>query len=132
MTVRMFEIDAQGHLAGSAYVDYANEALWNTLQGAGVDVQAVLAAGIGPVILETRIIYRRELRAGASVDIDCSLSFGTGRTYTVECQFSGDGGALVAQVTSTCGLLDLDSRVLLPEPATHWRGFATHPDRIGL
>lgn len=132
MTVRMFEIDAQGHLAGSAYVDYASQALWETLRSAGIDIDAVLASGVGPVILETSIRYRRELRSGDAVAIDCGLSFGDGKTYRVDCSFLRGDGEVAAEVANACGLLDLDKRALIAEPAACWRRFAAQPERIGL
>lgn len=132
MTVRMFEIDAQGHLAGAAYVSFANQALWETLRDAGIDIDALIAWGFGPVILETNIKYRRELKAGDDVEIDCSLTFNSSKTYLVRCVFHRTDGLVAAELESVCGLLDLSQRTLVPEPSARWRAVATRPELIGL
>ena len=132
LTVRMFEIDAQGHLAGSAYVDYANQAFWEKLRTAGIDIDALIASGIGPVILETNIKYRRELKAGDDVEIECNLHFKPGKTFLTQCIFHRSDGHVAAELESVCGLLDLSQRSLLADPAARWRAVATRPEAIGL
>jgi integrase len=44
MAVRVFDLDAQGHLTGAAYLQYANHTLWDRVRAAGVDVDALLAS----------------------------------------------------------------------------------------
>lgn len=132
LTVRMFEIDAQGHLTGSAYLDYANQALWELLRAAGVDTDAMIASGIGPVNLETTIRYRSELRAGERVELTCDLSFGEGKTYKVTQVFLNERGALSAEVSGVYGLLDLVDRRLIDDPASIWRRLAARPEKLGL
>lgn len=128
----MFEIDAQGHLAGSAYIDYANQALWEHLRFAGIDIDAMLASGAGPVNLETNIRFLSELRAGDTVTLACQLTFTPGKkSYRVQVEFLR-GDTLAAQVVSIYGLLDLHERRLIDDPAERWRKLASHPERLGL
>jgi acyl-CoA thioester hydrolase len=130
--VRVFEIDAQGHLTGAAYLQYANHALWECVRAAGVDVDEMVASGIGPVNLETTIRYIRELRGGDDVDVSCELVFGEGKTYHVHHAFRTPDGQLAAEVRCVLGMLDLHQRRLVADPAMRWRERASRPDVLGL
>ncbi|MGH6617237.1 acyl-CoA thioesterase [Sphingomonas sp.] len=136
LTVRMFEIDAQGHLTGSAYLDYANQALWECLRAAGIDIDAMIrpgvGPGIGPVNLETNIRFLAELRAGDEVSISCTLHFSAGKTFTASYEFRTRAGVLAAEVKTVMALLDLSARQLVAEPAAHWRAIAPRPEMLGL
>lgn len=120
LDVRLSDIDAQGHMTSAAYVAFANHALWACVRAAGVDVDALLASGVGPVNLETTIRYLRELRGGDKVDVSCRLAFGDGKTYQVDHELRETTGELAADVTCTFGLLDLKERRLVPDPASRW------------
>lgn len=130
--VRLSDIDAQGHMTGAAYVEFANHALWSCVRAAGVDVDALLASGVGPVNLETTIRFRRELRGGDEVDVSCHLAFGEGRTYRVDHELRTPAGELAAEVNCLFGLLDLEQRWLVPDPASRWRQFADRPELLAL
>lgn len=132
LKVRMFETDVQGHLMGSAYISYANQALWELLKSSGVDIDGMLETGVGPVVLESNIKYLRELRGGDSVTIECLMHFTESKTYIVECRFYNDNGDISAEVRNIAGLLDLKKRKLLENPAQFWRDRATQPEVLGL
>jgi acyl-CoA thioester hydrolase len=132
LEVRLFDCDAQGHLAGAAYLNYANHALWSCLRSAGVDVSALLRDGFGPVHLETKVRFLSEFRAGDILTLTCTLTFDGGKTYRVRNEFRKDPNTLGAEVESVCGLLDLSSRRLHPHPAEEWRKRAGRTDLLGL
>jgi acyl-CoA thioester hydrolase len=132
MDVRLTDTDAQGHMTSAAYLQFANHALWACVREAGVDTDALRDAGIGPVLLETTIRFVGELRGGDVVDVTCQLIFGSGKTYLVVSELRRSDRSVAATVTSTCGLLDLARRRLLPEPASAWRDRASRPEVLGL
>lgn len=132
LDVRVFDLDAQGHLTGPAYLQYAGQALWEHVRAAGVDVDALLGSGVGPVNLETHIRFLRELRGGDEVDVSCQLQFGEGKTYRVRHEFRTADGELAAELTSVFGLLDLTRRRLVPDPRSCWHRHATRPELLGL
>lgn len=74
MDVRVYELDPQRHVAGPVYLRYADHSRFVCMQTAGISVEELLAAGIGPVNLETTIRYRRELRTGDAVDVSTASS----------------------------------------------------------
>lgn len=82
--------------------------------------------------LETVIRYLAELRGGDVVEVSCRLVFGEGKTYGVEHELRAVGGQLAAQITTTSGLLDLERRHLVTDPAARWRQAADRPEVLGL
>jgi acyl-CoA thioester hydrolase len=113
-------------------VQYANHTLWECVRAAGVDVDALLASGVGPVNLETKILYLRELRGGDEVDVSCELAFSDDRTYRVNHEFRTPQGDLAADMVCRFGLLDLKRRRLVLDPASRWRQVARHPQLLSL
>ena len=132
MQVRIADCDAQGHLTGAAYLSYANHALWACLKAAGVDVDALIRDGFGPVHLETKISFLREFRCGDVLDVTCDLASEGGKTYKIRSRFLGADGHNHAEVESICGLLELKTRRLHTDPAAQWRQRAGRPELLGL
>jgi acyl-CoA thioester hydrolase len=132
LTVRSYEIDIQGHLNDSVYVQYADHARWELVRAAGVSIQELIASGLGPVNLETTLRFRRELLVGDEVDVTCAYEWGEGKTFRVVQELRRADGTLAAEVESVCGLLDLKARRLVADPAEHWRRFAADLAMLGL
>jgi acyl-CoA thioester hydrolase len=132
LTVRSSDLDANGHVRGSVYLDYADHARWEWLRAAGVSLDDLREAGLGPVSLETTIRWLEELRPGDSFTVTAAFRWGEGKTGTVVQELRRSDGTLVAEVTGVGGLLDLERRRLVPDPRSHWRTVATHPHLLGL
>lgn len=132
LEVRLSDLDPQLHVTGSAYQQYADHARFECVQAAGISVEALLAAGLGPVNLETTIRYHRELRAGDTVDVTCSWVWSEGKTYRVEHELIRADGELSATVGHVSGLLDLRERRLVGDPMRQWAARATDPTLLCL
>lgn len=130
--VRGYELDTQGHLNWAEYLHYAEHARWEFLAAAGIGQAALLATGIGPVVLDTHITFKRELRGGDEVDVSCAFSWGGRKTYEIIQDFTRADGALAATLTSKAGFLDLAERHLISDPAKHIRALATNPEILGI
>ncbi|MGH8984894.1 MAG: acyl-CoA thioesterase [Acidimicrobiia bacterium] len=131
-TVRSYEIDTLGHLNGAFYVSYADHTRYECSRAAGVDPDVLREAGLGPVNLETTIRYLAELRYGDEVEVTCAFLWGEGKSFRARQEFRRVDGTVAAEVTSVCGLLDLQARKLVPEPRERWRSLATAPEVLGL
>lgn len=130
--VRISDLDTNGHVRGPAYLDYADQARWECVRAAGVDLDRLAARRLGPVNLETRIRFLRELRAGDEVVVSSRFEYGTGKSSRVVQQLALADGTPVAEVTSVSGLLDLESRRLVEHPAEELRALAETPELLGL
>ncbi|MEU1981525.1 acyl-CoA thioesterase [Nocardia sp. NPDC019395] len=131
VTVRGYELDVQGHVNQAVYLQYAEHARWECLLAAGLQADKLVAARIGPVVLESTIKYRRELRGGDEFRVTCEFEWGTGKTYRIRQEMIRVDGTLAAEVAVIGGLLDLDARRLLEDPAARLRGLAEKPELLG-
>ncbi len=132
VTVRGYETDVQGHLNQAVYLQYAEHARWELFGAAGIRQQDLQAAGIGPVVLETTIRYKRELRAGDKVEVTCSFEWGEGKTFRLTQVIRKVDGTVAAEVTAVGGFLDLTARRLITEPSQRIGSMATDPTKFGL
>lgn len=129
VSVRGYEVDVQGHLNQAVYLQYAEHARWEFLRAAGITQGGLAGAGVGPVVLETVIRYRRELRAGDEVDVSCEWGWGGGKTFRLTQRITRvDDGTLSAELEVVAGILDLQARRLVPDPNATLRPLATNPD----
>jgi acyl-CoA thioester hydrolase len=132
LTVRSYEIDANGHVNGAVYLQYAEHARWEFLRLAGVDQAKLRAAGVGPVNMETTIRYHNELYLGEEVDVSCEIVWGSGKTFRVPQELRRVDGTPVAEVDSVGGLLDLTERRLVSQPGDRFRAVTAAPELLGL
>lgn len=132
IAVRGYEVDPRGHLNQAVYVQYAEHVRWEQLAAAGISHDALIAAGIGPVVLETTIRYLAELLVGDEVDVTCEFEWAGSRTFRIRQDFLRPDGTGVAELTSVGGMLDLSQRRLVPDPADRLRTLASEPTRLGL
>lgn len=134
IVVRGYELDVQGHLNQAVYLQYAEHARWEALQAAGLTPEALSAARVGPVVLETTIRYLRELRLGDKVQVTCNFEWGNGKTFLVRQQIRklDDGDTLCAEIEGRGGLMNLDARKLVADPQAQFRKLATDPSLLAL
>lgn len=116
ITVRGYELDALGHLNQAVYHQYAELARQAAVEAAGGRFDQLIAAGIAPVLLESHASFRRELRAGDTVEVSCDTKFGTGKTFQMSQLITKLDGTLSAEITCILGMMDLGARRLLPDP----------------
>lgn len=130
--VRGYELDGLGHVNQAVYLQYAEHARWECLSAAGIPMERLRAAGALPVVLETTIRYHRELRHGDEVDVTCGFVWGEGKTFQVLQRVQRVDGVLAAEITAVGGLIDLERRRLVTDPADRWRALAAFPGVLGL
>ncbi|WP_344527693.1 acyl-CoA thioesterase [Streptomyces albiaxialis] len=133
VTVRGYETDTQGHLNQAVYLQYAEHARWSLLRAAGVEQAALVAAGYGPVVLETTVKYLRELRAGDEAEVSCAFEWTEGRkVHAVRQTVRTADGTLTATVDAVGGILDLRTRRLVEDPRKPLMELASDPAVLGL
>jgi acyl-CoA thioester hydrolase len=125
IVVRGYELDTQGHLNQAVYLQYAEHARWEGLRAAGLSQDTLISSGVGPVALETTIRYLRELRGGDEVDVSLAFEWGSGKTFRIVQGFAKPDGTAVAELVGIGGLLDLQARRLIADPAERFRSLAT-------
>ncbi|NIH85287.1 thioesterase family protein [Amycolatopsis granulosa] len=116
--VRHYELDTLGHLNHAVYHSYGEVARTEALDQAGG--AALREQQLAPVLLESHIVFRREIRAGETVYVGCAAKFGTGKTFHMTNDLHKADGTLAAEITCTLGLMDLRRRKLVDDPRGHF------------
>lgn len=132
IVARGYEVDSNGHVAGTVLLQYGQHARWECMRAAGIDQTALAAREIGPVSLEERIRFHREIRAGQEIVVSCEFAWGDGKSFRIEQEIRLPDGTLAAEIANVGGLLDLKDRRLVPDPGQVWRSVATAPRLLGL
>ncbi|GAA4422788.1 acyl-CoA thioesterase [Actinokineospora soli] len=114
--VRSYELDALGHVNQAVYHQYAEIARVEGFTVAGCGWESLIAAGTAPVLLSVTCDYRREIRAGESVDVSCEVKFGAGKTFRADSTITKLDGTVSAELTTVIGLMDLTARKLVDDP----------------
>ena len=113
-------LDANGHMANTAYLDLAVDVRFSYFESRGFPPTEFRKQGFGPVVRTDQIDYHRELQMLQPVRVtflmsglsdDCSR-------FRLLNEFWREDGALAARLTTTGGWLDLKARKLIAPPET--------------
>jgi acyl-CoA thioester hydrolase len=129
---RCYEIDSNGHVAGTVLLQWGQHARWELLRAAGVDQRQLRELGLGPVSLEERIRFHHEVTAADEVDVSCGFVWDGSATFRIRQELRRDDGTLVAEIDNVGGCLDLRTRRLVGDPAAAWRAVARSPHLLAL
>ncbi len=117
-------LDAFGHVNNARYLEIYEQARWNWLIDAGIDLAQIRRTGIGPVILEVNLSFKRELLARQPIRIVSRSASFQKKIWTIHQQLhllqDGQEVALASELKVTAGLLDLKTRKLI-EPTPEWQ-----------
>lgn len=117
--VRHYELDSLGHLNHSVYHLYGEVARLEWFEHASGGGDGLREAGMAPVLLESTIRFRSELRAGDVVDVTCDIGFDDGKTFRMNSDIDKVDGTHSAEIFCTLGLMDLTRRKLVTDPRGH-------------
>ncbi len=112
------DLDLNGHLSNSSYLDYAVQTRFLYLASRGFGPAEFASHRIGPAVLNETITYRRELRFLDRFAVEYRTSGGNagGSKFRVVNSFIGPDGELCAELTSFGVWFDLGSRKTTPPP----------------
>lgn len=115
-TVQETDLDVFGHVNNSAYLRLFENARWDIISAAGIDLNHILKTEVGPVILEVDIKFLKEIRAREKIRIRSQVIEYQGRVGMMEQKISGSGGEVRAQAKFKFGIFDLKLRKLIAPP----------------
>ncbi|MCP2253717.1 acyl-CoA thioester hydrolase [Prauserella aidingensis] len=114
--VRTYELDPNGHLNHAVYHQYGEIARTELAVAAGV-TEGLIKQGIGIVMLESHIRFRREMRWGDEATVSCVSRFeDEKKVFWMDNVITKLDGTVSAEIESTLGLMDLEKRKLVPGP----------------
>ena len=118
--VRSYELDSLGHVNHAVYHSYGEVARLEAFEKADGGRNGLSTENLAPVLLESRIVYRSELRAGDVVEVTSDIEFGAGKTFRISNAIVKLDGTLSAEITCVLGLMDLERRKLVEDPRGHF------------
>lgn len=119
-TFKIYEtyLDSFGHVNNAKYLELYEQARWDWLENAGYGVDFIQEHGIGPVILNVKLNFRRELLARETITITTETLSYRKKIFVLKQQMLKSDGECASDLTLTGGLMDLRARKLInPVPA---------------
>lgn len=112
--IREAHLDSFGHVNNSAYVQLYEEARWDFITKNGFGLDYVLRNQIGPVILDLKVRFKRELKNRETIKITSkTIEIISSKIMVLEqCMFKADG-KIASEALFTVGFFDMKSRKLI-------------------
>jgi acyl-CoA thioester hydrolase len=116
--VRWADVDANQHVRHSAYADYATHVRVEWMLQSGFGPSRLAELKIGPIIVEERTQYFKEIRMSERIRVDLALAglSEDGQRYRFRQHFYREDGRLAARYELTGLWLDLRTRRRSPPP----------------
>ncbi|MCX7979413.1 MAG: thioesterase family protein [Bdellovibrionaceae bacterium] len=112
-------MDTLGHMNNAAYLSLYEEARWEFITLRGFGVEQMRARQLGPVILECKIKFLREIRLRDKIKITVKLLDYKGKVGHLEQKMVFPEGSVASEAIFTFALFDLRQRCLV-EPTPEW------------
>ncbi len=117
--IRWSDVDANGHLANSAYLNFMSHTRVGFLNEHGFSMKKLIEYGIGPVVFSEQIHYFKESFLGQMLTVTLNVSglSDDGMFFEFEHNFYNQKGKHVATCDILVAWMDLKTRSLtmLPE-----------------
>lgn len=111
-------LDSFGHVNNAAYLTLLEEARWELLTQNNYGIDKIRALGIGPVLLEIKLSFLKELYVRDVIEIKTQLGeYKRKIGYMTQEMLRGDDVCYRAELT--IGMLDLKARKLIT-PSADW------------
>lgn len=106
-------LDDYNHVNNARYLDLYEEARWLILDEKSLGRDFIRTQGIGPVILEVRLKFKRELKKGENITIETTTKNEGDRIFYFYQNMLNEAGKLCSSAVFKAALFDLKSRRML-------------------
>jgi YbgC/YbaW family acyl-CoA thioester hydrolase len=118
--VRESLLDVMGHLNHAAYLTLFEEARWDICAKQGMTIEAMQERGVGLVVIEAQIQYRKEVRARDRLIIKTRFSDVERKIWRVVQTMEKSSGELCSTIQIKGTVFDLKTRKIIAADA-EWR-----------
>jgi acyl-CoA thioester hydrolase len=118
-TIRERHLDHFGHVNNAKYLEIFEEARWDLIGQSGLGLDWVLQRGLGPVILDVKVKFRKELLLRETVRIESRVADYRKRLGYFEQKIFNAKGALCTEAEFVFSIFDLHRRRMVP-PDAQW------------
>jgi thioesterase III len=119
MLVLENHLDTFGHVNNAAYLQILEEARWDLITRNGYGLDEVHRRRVGPVILDVRLRFVKELRNRQAITIRSWTESYKGKIGKFAQQILDEAGETCCDALFTIGLFDLEARRLI-RPTSEW------------
>lgn len=119
LIIREHYLDTFGHVNNAAYLEIFEEARWDLVSNNGYGLEHITRVKKGPVILEVKLKFLKELKARMNVNVKTRLISYKGKISVMRQWMEDANGAVLSEAEFTFGLFDLAERKLIP-PTEEW------------
>jgi len=113
------DLDANGHMANTAYLDHCADTRMSFFASRGFSLSEFRRLKFGPVMRRDDIEYFREMHLLEKIRVTQALAgmSSDGARFRLRNEFYREDDKLAARITSDGGWLDLEARKLIVPPA---------------
>jgi YbgC/YbaW family acyl-CoA thioester hydrolase len=119
LLIQEFHLDSFGHVNNAIYVELYEEARWDFITKSGFGLDYIQLHQKGPVILDLKVRFRRELKNRERVKILSQTVKVSAKTMILEQSIIKADGKLSSDAVFTIGFFDLKERKLI-DPNPEW------------
>lgn len=113
MTIKENHLDTFGHVNNATYLQIYEEARWQFITDNGYGLKKIKESGFGPVILEIKIRFIRELRLREKITIHSQTGDYSGKIGTIKQWITDSEGNICSDIELKIGLFDTKNRKLV-------------------
>jgi acyl-CoA thioester hydrolase len=116
--VRWADLDANSHMRHSAYLDFPAQVRVSYFNSHGFSVRKMQELGVGPILFNESVEYRREVRDSELIDVDVAL-IGLSENqkhWYLRHQIFKESGELAAVLLCRGAWIDLNARRVCAAP----------------
>ena len=126
-------LDANGHMANTAYLDVAVDCRMSYFESKGFGPGEMARQRIGPVVRKDEIEYFRELHMLQTARVTMQLAglSEDGSRFKLVNEIHRPDGALAARIVTTGGWFDLKARALVAPPNALFEALSALPRTTG-
>lgn len=121
LTIKEGHLDTFGHVNNATYLQILEEARWDIIANNGYGLEDIKRRGIGPVVLEIHIKYRKELKLREKIVIETKCIAVEGKVTRLQQDFKNEEGKVCANAIVTIAVFDTHLRKIIPLPED-WLG----------
>ena len=119
MTIRERHLDHFGHVNNSKYLEIYEEARWDLISHCGLGLEWVLQRGLGPVIIDIKMRFRKELLLREKIRIESHVASYRGKLGHFEQKIFNAKGVQAAEAVFVFSIFDLHQRKMV-KPDAEW------------
>lgn len=120
MQVLEKHLDTFGHVNNATYLEMYEESRWDFIEKNGWGLSKIQSTGIGPVIVELNLKFKRELKNRERIIIESTFKeMKNSKIMILDQRMLNEEGAVASELELQVGVFDLKQRSLI-NPTEEW------------